>query len=93
MGSPPDAAQAGDEPDPVALGQEILDAGHPYALYDLQADPHEVRDVAMDHPEVVRELLGRLRGLVSRGEVAEVREIEDEDREAVEKQLRDLGYM
>jgi arylsulfatase A-like enzyme len=37
-------------------------------LYDLAADPHQTRDVAADHPVVVRELHGRLLATLERAE-------------------------
>ncbi|MCH7700077.1 MAG: sulfatase [Planctomycetes bacterium] len=42
-----------------AIGGEEL-------LFDLGADPHELRDVAADHPEVVRDLCARLEDQVTR---------------------------
>ncbi len=79
--------------DPVGLSERILNAGHAFALYDLMNDPEEYHDVALDHPEVVQGLLVRLRNMVAAESVAAVREVQGADRDALEEQLRTLGYM
>jgi arylsulfatase A-like enzyme len=58
-------------------------------LHDLDADPRETRDVAAEHPEIVRDLLGELeRFTARRAQQGEAPELTAEDLE----KLRGLGY-
>jgi arylsulfatase A-like enzyme len=41
--------------------RELGKGGRAPELYDLAADPHETRDVAGEHPELVQELLAEVR--------------------------------
>lgn len=65
------------------------------ALYDLEADPHELEDVAAEHPDVVLELRAELEATVEelrrRGAELGAAEATDLDPETL-KALRDLGY-
>lgn len=38
----------------------IAGVGEPYSLYDLAKDPGETEDIAADHPELVRQMAGKL---------------------------------
>ncbi len=67
----------------------LLEGGYEARLYDLQADPAESVDVAAEHPEVHRHLLGRLEAW-SAGIKAGVERPFDPEREA---RLRALGYL
>ncbi|MCH7720679.1 MAG: sulfatase [Planctomycetes bacterium] len=58
----------------VAMTYAITGGGWKYVhatggeelLFDLSSDPHELRDVAADHPDVVREFCARLQDQVTR---------------------------
>jgi hypothetical protein len=70
----------------------VQQLGGPAALYDLQADPRELRDVSGENPEVaqrLREGLGRL--LRSVRPIGQPTEGADRDAEH-QKMLQALGY-
>ena len=62
----------------------------PTQLFDLLADPGELRDVAAEHPEVLQRLEGQLRDWKGRQRprVSATGELDDEDRAG----LHELGY-
>ncbi|MBN1953994.1 MAG: sulfatase [Anaerolineae bacterium] len=64
-------------------------------LYDLQADPGELQDVASQHPDVVAALQAELQAVLDRAVAPErISEALDEsDRTQVEERLRALGYL
>lgn len=61
-------------------------------LYDLVADPRERRNVAIRHPEVARELGGRI-AAVERTAAGEVAALSDDEQATIERRLRELGYV
>jgi arylsulfatase A-like enzyme/Flp pilus assembly protein TadD len=69
---------------------KLIDAPRP-ELFDLVADPHETRNVAEEHPDVVNDLRAELRAHASRGGAleAEAREL---DADALAR-LESLGYV
>jgi hypothetical protein len=72
------------------LLRELFEASEPVKLFDLSADPLETRNVAGDHPDVVRELRGFVdRILAAGGGPGD----EGDSNEALEEQLRALGYL
>jgi arylsulfatase A-like enzyme len=66
------------------------------ALYDLEVDTHELRDVAQEYPEVAAELRGEVLRLRAeherRGAALGSGALEDMDAEALQA-LKDLGYV
>lgn len=63
-------------------------------LFDLEADPAELEDLAADRPEVVERMLGLLAERNLAGEVTSAEEIEDDQiDEDVRRRLRALGYV
>jgi hypothetical protein len=67
----------------------VLDGRAGSALYDLQNDPGETRDVAAEHPERVREFRTLLAGL---GGIVRELSAEAPSPELTER-LRALGYI
>lgn len=68
---------------------------YPYptvALYDRDADPLELRDVAAEHPEQVRRLLGALRAWFDGLTLREAEFLPGQDPQAFRRQLVALGY-
>jgi choline-sulfatase len=61
------------------------------ALYDLEADPGERRNLATTEPGLADELRETLRGLVA--ERAETVEMAADDDEEIAERLRELGYL
>ncbi len=63
-------------------------------LFDLEADPGELEDIAADRPEVVERMLGLLAERNLAGEIESAEEIEDDQLdENVRRRLRALGYV
>ncbi len=63
-------------------------------LFDLEADPGELADLAGDRPEVVERMLGLLAQHNLAGEIEAAEEIEDDQLdEDVRRRLRALGYV
>jgi choline-sulfatase len=69
---------------------KLIEAPRP-ELYDLTEDPHETRNVALEHPEIVTELREELRRHGERGGVLgeEALEVDEETR----ARLEGLGYV
>jgi len=61
------------------------------ALYDLEADPCERRNLARARPELVQELRGKLEGLAA--ESVEAAPIAEEDEAILSARLEELGYL
>jgi len=61
-------------------------------LYDLDADPHELRDLIAQRPDDARRLRDRLQAFLQRHAVADVSTTEPVDDE-VRKRLQALGYL
>ncbi len=61
------------------------------ALYDLEADPGERRNLARRQPDVVATLRRRLRDIVA--QEAETVAMADDDDEVIAERLRELGYL
>ena len=61
------------------------------ALYDLEADPSERRNLARRMPDVADRLRATLRGLVA--EEAETVAIAGDEDEEIADRLRELGYL
>ena len=61
------------------------------ALYDLEADPDERRNLARRRPDVVSRLRAELRAIVA--DEADVVTIEADEDEAIAERLRELGYL
>lgn len=77
--------------DRFKLVRSVIDGDHD-ALYDLEADPGEQRDVALQHPEETRallEVMTRFRQSRSSEEAGQSKEMDDQQREI----LRSLGYV
>jgi arylsulfatase A-like enzyme len=72
------------------LLREMFEAAEPVKLYDLEADPLEARNVAAEHPEVVRELMSFVEANIGSGDGSGD---EGESNEVLEEQLRALGYL
>lgn len=68
---------------------ELAEGGAP-ALFDLESDPRERRNVVAEHPEVAKLFAEELRAAFA-GEVVGER-MSDETSAVVEQRLRDLGY-
>jgi len=58
-------------------------------LYDMGSDPHQLRNVASENPEVVRRMRSRVQSFQTRGQPVEHRELDPASRE----RLRSLGYL
>ena len=69
---------------------QLADGGSP-ALFDLEADPGERRNVAERHRDVAAELREQLTLMLAHSQ--EGARMSDEDAAIVEQRLRDLGYM
>jgi arylsulfatase A-like enzyme len=71
-----------------------LDTGDAPALFDLEQDPAERRNVATRHPRVASQLRDELRSMLAgaRVETGET-EMSSEETAVVERRLRDLGYL
>lgn len=68
----------------------------PEELYDLESDPEEHENVAVDRPEVTADLAARLTGLMQTdvdGEAAPETAYTPEEEALLEARLRDLGYL
>jgi arylsulfatase A-like enzyme len=61
------------------------------ALYDLDMDPRERRNVAAGHPEIVERLKERLRQLLT--DRAEAVAMAEEDDAVLAARLEELGYL
>lgn len=69
-------------------------AGDDRALYDLDADPVELRNVVEAHGDVADQLDDRLDAIRRGGEaMEEAEQLGDDERAAVEESLRELGYI
>jgi hypothetical protein len=68
---------------------ELADGGAP-ALFDLENDPRERRNVVNHLPEVASALQAELHSAFAAGRVGD--RMADADREIVEQRLKDLGY-
>ena len=79
---------------PNAFDRALMSGG-PYELYDLTADPGELRDLSESQPDLVRALTSRLDAWASPwvarayGRMSKVQEVDDE----ALRQLRALGYV
>ena len=63
-------------------------------LFDLDADPGELRDLAADRPDIVERMLALLAERNLAGEIVSAEEIEDDQLdEDVRRRLRALGYV
>ena len=63
-------------------------------LFDLDADPGELEDLAADRPDIVERMLGLLAERNLAGEIVSAEEIEDDQLdEDVRRRLRALGYV
>lgn len=73
----------------------ILDRDGHRALYDVEADPRETRDLASEHPAIVGLLTSALieRSAALRGEVVAEPLVGDQDYSDLERALRTLGYV
>jgi arylsulfatase A-like enzyme len=72
------------------LLREMFDAAEPIKLFDLHADPLETRNVAAEHPDVVRELKSFVD---ARLDVRGTDSDEGDSNDELEEQLRALGYL
>ncbi len=68
-----------------------LDRSEWTALYDLEADPQARRNVAGEHPELARELVGEIRAWLERGERVRPRALDGG--EAAQGMLQEIGYI
>ncbi|MEE3331704.1 MAG: sulfatase [Myxococcota bacterium] len=64
----------------------------PSRLYNLEQDPHELRDVLADHPEVAARLRARIDDLLADARKRPGIEVSDEIDPALRKRLIELGY-
>ncbi len=64
----------------------------PDELYDLSADPRERRNVAREHPDVMRALRARI-AAVEATAAGEVAALSDAEQATIERRLRELGYV
>jgi arylsulfatase A-like enzyme len=66
-------------------------------LYRLQADPHELRNLAKKRPEVAEELRSSLMQIISGtyyvNDVADGEEMSEGERQMMEQRLKELGYL
>lgn len=63
-------------------------------LFDLDADPGELKDLAADRPDIVERMLALLAERNLAGEIVSAKEIEDDQLdEDVRRRLRALGYV
>jgi hypothetical protein len=74
--------------DPTALAPAECDRLRRTELYDVTADPNELRDVASDHAEIVQQLRHQLPGAVARNQQAQPITLSPADRD----RLHALGY-
>lgn len=74
--------------DPKTLVPDECGHLHDDELYDLAADPGEVRNLAAEHPDVTQQLAARLGGMMAGHAEAEDAGLSTADRE----RLRSLGY-
>jgi arylsulfatase A-like enzyme len=65
----------------------------PEELYDLTADPHERRNLASREPARAAELRARIDAVEATGGARAATELSASEQAAVERRLRDLGYL
>jgi len=70
---------------------ELADGGGGAALFDLETDPRESRNVITRYPDLARELREELRAALAAARIGE--RMTDESSALVERRLADLGYV
>jgi choline-sulfatase len=93
----PEVASPGEELVSLRHGRfRLLRSGARHELYDLASDPDELRNVAAEHPEVVRALEARLADLRRRHASTpppRTLGLDPEEAERHRERLRSLGYV
>lgn len=74
---------------------KYVESGDERALFDLDADPIELRNAASNHPEIASRLRDRLRAIREDdgGELGDAEELTATELDEVEESLRELGYL
>ena len=69
------------------------DTAGPDLLFDLNGDPHELRDVIAKHPAVAKKLRKELLRRVAKHQSRSSLKVQQELPDGVREQLRELGYV
>jgi len=82
-----------DEAEKIPFESKVLEQGRVFALYNLTQDPAEQYDVSAQHPDIVDWLKTELNNMVTQSATAELRDMNERDREEIERRLEALGYL
>jgi arylsulfatase A-like enzyme len=78
---------------PEQFESRVLEQGRVFALYNLIHDPAEQHDVSAQHPDIVTWLKTELKNMVTQSATTKLRDMNERDREEIERRLEALGYL